>query len=159
MAQLYSSVAANLDSEPTCISGCWNWSSQIELSHDSLHVFFFYTCVFPAVTSVCWLISLCLCLVRMNSSQQPVNNDFYLFLTFLDPLLSHLWKRSLSIITSPTDSFTALRRFSMHSFRRGSDGWRPVFLRACKQKWSLDMLSGLIHSVVIKITEATNSLL
>lgn len=49
-------------------------------------------------------------------------------------LLSHLWKRSLSIITSPTDSFTAPRSFSMQSFRRGSDGWRPVFFSDCGQE-------------------------
>lgn len=48
------------------------------------------------------------------------------------PPLSYLWKSSLSIITSPTDSLLACRNLSMQSFKRGSEGWRPVFLRALK---------------------------
>lgn len=48
------------------------------------------------------------------------------------PPLSYLWKSSLSIIASPTDSLLACRNLSMQSFRRGSEGWRPVFLRALK---------------------------
>lgn len=46
----------------------------------------------------------------------------------------YLWKSSLSIIISPTDSLLACRNLSIQCFRRGSDGWRPVFLRALRTR-------------------------
>lgn len=44
----------------------------------------------------------------------------------------YLWKSSLSNITSPTDSLLACRNLSIQCFRRGSDGWRPVFFRTLR---------------------------
>lgn len=97
-------------------------------------------------------------LSRYQKFSQLVNYQIFLFcgtfanLYCLTPQNTHIRNNSRSIMTSPDDSWTALRIFSMQSCNLGSEVRRPVLFTACKMGKILFWLFSIIQFTLCNAT-------